>query len=173
MVCTGNLCRSPMATALLRHELETCDCRDVEVVSAGTWAGVGSPATSEAVRLLGDRGIELSSHRSRSLSPDDVASADLVVAMTSVHVREILELGPDSAHKVVMLKEICEMDPGDVPADASRSERLNALLAATRPAPRRDLDVDDPMGFSAGAYERCVRDLERGVEALVKALCPA
>ncbi|MGH2820069.1 MAG: hypothetical protein ACRDJ5_05405 [Actinomycetota bacterium] len=172
VVCTGNLCRSPMATALLRHEITTRECNDVEVVSAGTWAAGGSPATSEAVRVLSDRGIDLSPHRSRPLEAEEARSSDLIVAMTSVHVREVLELAPEAAPRIVLLKELCEMHPDQVPGDATRRDRLGALLAAARPALRRDLDVDDPMGLPAGAYERCAGDLERGVQALVKALCP-
>ena len=47
-VCTGNLCRSPMAEVLLKDELRRRDCADVQVVSSGTWGIDGSPATPEA-----------------------------------------------------------------------------------------------------------------------------
>ena len=102
-VCTGNLCRSPMAELLLRDALERRDCTDIEVASVGTWAYEGSPATSEAVAVLQEMGIDLSQHRSRAAELAELEEADLIVAMTSVHMRELRELGPHLMDKVVML----------------------------------------------------------------------
>ena len=93
-MCTGNLCRSPMAEVLLRDELRRRGCAGVDVVSSGTWGMDGSPATPEAVQAVGELDIDLSSHRARSLDVDEVRSADIVVAMTSVHVREITQMVP-------------------------------------------------------------------------------
>jgi protein-tyrosine-phosphatase len=169
-VCTGNLCRSPMAEALLRHLLEERGCRRMEVASAGTWAAAGYPATSEAVATLSGRGIDLGPHRSRPLDASELASADLVVAMTSVHVREITRESPEARDKVILLKELAELDVEDG-GGRTLPERLAALLSARRPAPRRSLDVDDPIGLPASAYERCARELEAGVHALADLLC--
>jgi protein-tyrosine-phosphatase len=91
-VCTGNLCRSPMAAALLRAELEAREVEDVEVESAGTWAIDGSPATHDAIGTLAGLGIDLRGHRSKHLSRSQLTRADLIVAMTTVHVREIAEV---------------------------------------------------------------------------------
>jgi protein-tyrosine phosphatase len=171
-VCTGNLCRSPMAEAMLRHELARRGCGDVVVESAGTWAGDGARASGAAVELLSARGIDLSRHRARSLIAGAIAEADIVVAMTSIHVAEILDLAPDAADKVVLLKEIPEINRGPGAAGDARG-RLRALLAGERPGPRRTLDVDDPMGLPAGAYERCAADIEGGIAVLAEVLCPA
>ena len=173
-VCTGNICRSPMAEALLRAALSDRDCDDdIEVASVGTWADHGSPATSGAVDAMAARGIGLREHRSRPASPADIEAADLVVVMTSVHVREVLSAVPSARSKLVMLKELPEMRAGLVPDDlgGSPKERLRRLLEAPRPAPRRALDVDDPIGLPATAYERCAEELSRGVDALVDVLC--
>jgi protein-tyrosine-phosphatase len=170
-VCTGNICRSAMAGALLRRSLSEAGNDDIEIISAGTWALDGAPASGIAVDVLARRGIDLSSHRSRSLEVDDLRSADLVVAMTSVHVREIARIAPGAIDKVVLLKELAEIRlPKDL-GDGSGPGRLQALLEAPRPAARRALDVDDPMGLPATAYERCANDLERGIEVLVRTLC--
>ena len=171
MVCTGNLCRSPMAEALMRAALSAHGCRGFEVSSAGTWAGAGSPATSEAVAAVRARAGDLSSHRSTPLTREALADADLVVAMTSVHVREVLELVPAARRKLVMLNELLEMHPEvDDHADAPR--RLEALLTSPRPPPRRDLDVDDPIGLGSRAYDRCATVIEEGVRRLASLLCP-
>ena len=169
-VCTGNLCRSPMAEALLRHELARRGCSHVEVSSAGTWAYDGSGAMTHAIKVLAGRDIDLSAHRSRPLVAEEIDAADVVVAMTSVHVREILECAPRARHKVILLKEIPEIAAAPAPNSAGRIE---ALLTATRPQPRRGLDVDDPMGLPRRAYERCAGDLEAGITALAEVLCPS
>ncbi len=168
-VCTGNLCRSPMAEALLRSELERRGCDGIEVSSAGTWADFGHAATSEARAAVSARGADLSGHRSRPVMEQELAAADVVVAMTSVHLREIEELVPEAMGKVVLLKELAEIQAG--PGSGTSADRLRAFLAGTRPAPRRDLDVDDPIGLPFGAYERCCNELEAGVAVLADVLC--
>jgi protein-tyrosine phosphatase len=171
IVCTGNLCRSPMAEALMRAALSAQSCTGIEISSAGTWAGGGSPATSEAVAAVRARSGDLSSHLSTPLTPQALNDADLVIAMTRVHEREILELDPGARSKLVMLKEILEMEP-DVDAHADPHRKLQALLATPRPQPRRDLDVDDPIGLGSRAYDRCATIIEQGVRRLASLLCP-
>lgn len=153
-----------MGEALLRHELAARGCDDVEVSSCGTWASLPQPATAHAVTVLGSRGIDLSAHRSRALDAAELAGADLVLAMTSVHVREIEEMAPQALPKVRLMKELVELD-------VSPGAGLEALLAATRPAPRRDLDVDDPMGLLPRSYERAAGEIEAGVRVLADVVC--
>lgn len=168
MVCTGNICRSPMAEAMLRHELERRGCHDVEVASAGTWAGPGNPATPEAVEVMRGRGIDLDRHRSRPVDPVEVAEADLVVAMTSVHVKELRDISDAVGTKLVLMKEIAEVEPGEGASDSA----LAAFLSGRRPKPRRALDLDDPMGLPVFAYERAAGEIAVGIERLADILCP-
>src|SRR3712207_2434332 len=108
-VCTGNLCRSPMAEGLLRHALQEQGCVGIEVSSVGTWAYYGRPATDEAIATLQQRGIDLSAHLSRPVELEELRAADLIVAMTSVHVRELGNLAPDLVDRIVMMKELREI----------------------------------------------------------------
>ena len=83
-VCTGNICRSAMAEGLLAAGLGRVGS-DLLVASAGTAGGGAAPATEHAVSVLADRGVDISTHRSRGLSAAMVGEADLIVAMTRVH----------------------------------------------------------------------------------------
>lgn len=170
-ICTGNLCRSPMAECMMLHSLEERGCNDVHVSSAGTWAYDGNPATPDAVATVAQDGIDLSDHRSRPIEMDELLAADVIVAMTSVHVRELTSLAPEVVDRIVLMKELREIDPVSVPEDAPVDQKVDALLRGERPGRRRSLDVDDPMGLPASAYERCARELRAGIDVLVETIC--
>lgn len=170
VVCTGNICRSPMAEVMLRAELQRRGCGDIEVGSAGTWAGFGSQAQPEAREVARNRGIDLEGHRSRPVDPQDLAEADLVIAMTSVHARELRQLSDEVGTKMVLMKEFVEMEVDDCLSSAL-GDRLKTLLAGKRPPPRRALDLDDPMGLPVFAYERTAKEIEVGIQRLADLLC--
>jgi protein-tyrosine-phosphatase len=170
MVCTGNICRSPMAEAMLRAELDSRGCAGIEVASAGTWAGFGNPAQPEALEVLRSRGIDHEAHRSRPIDPRELAETDLIVAMTSVHLRELRQLADRVETKLLLMKELVEMEI-DEPASTDSAERLRALLSGRRPKSRRALDLDDPMGFPLFAYERAANEIDLGVRKLADILC--
>lgn len=165
-VCTGNICRSPMAEGLARVHP---GLGAAETVSAGTWATEGLPATPAAVLAAAAYGADISGHRSRALSAAEVDAADLVVVMTSVHRAEVEALAPAQASKVVLLKELGGLAPPAGP-DGGPAVRLAALRAAPRPPARRALDLDDPMGLPFPAYERAAREIAAGIEALADLL---
>ena len=169
-MCTGNICRSPMAEVLLRAELERRGCTEIEVASAGTWAGFGNPAQPEAQEVVRNRGIDLEAHRSRPVDPTELEEADLVVAMTSVHVRELRQLSEEVGTKMVLMKEFAEMEVEES-ASGALGDRLSTLLAGKRPTPRRALDLDDPMGLPVFAYERAAKEIDAGVQRLADLLC--
>jgi protein-tyrosine phosphatase len=164
-VCTGNICRSPMAEALLKHHLQVRGREEISVSSAGTWADRGSPASSGAQEVMRERGLDLSRHRSTPLEARHLDMADLVIVMTSVHVQEVGELAAEAETKTYLIKEFAELE-----TTGSAEPGLDAILAAGRPEPRRSLDVDDPIGLPFMAYERCLRDLESGVVSLLDLL---
>jgi len=92
-VCTGNVCRSPMAEALARKLLAERQRDDVGVSSAGTSAADGAPA-SEGSYLVGlEQGLDLGEHEAQQLTADLVADADIVFGMSWHHVQRAESLG--------------------------------------------------------------------------------
>lgn len=92
-VCSGNTCRSPMAEALARKIAERRGIKKLNVSSAGTNAWDNIPATDEALLVGMERGIDLTGHRARKLTPAIVSEADLIFVMTPGHLEQVKQLG--------------------------------------------------------------------------------
>lgn len=101
VVCTGNTCRSPLAEALLRRLAAARPELALEVASAGVGAVDGAPA-SEGAYLVGlEHGLDLSGHRSRAITRELVAGADLILTMSRRHQERVLELGGEGKTEVL------------------------------------------------------------------------
>jgi protein-tyrosine-phosphatase len=92
-VCTGNICRSPLAQVLLTRALAERGVSEVEVSSAGTGAWDGAPASEGAYLVALECGLDLSEHRARLLTRELVEAADLVFTMARHHRARVQELG--------------------------------------------------------------------------------
>lgn len=121
-VCTGNICRSPLAHRLLEKELDKRGLSDqVEVESSGIGAWhVGEDADSRMRRTAGKHGVELH-HPARQLSRQDVADYDLLFAMDQGHYRKIISLsGEDIRYKLYVFRQF---DPGVSSGDHPISQK--------------------------------------------------
>ena len=96
-VCTGNICRSPMAAVIARDLLAKRGRTDVEVMSAGTFALDGHTPTSDARVAAEEHGLSLDGHAAQQLTRELVAGADLVVGMEREHVDFAHQLGATNA----------------------------------------------------------------------------
>lgn len=135
-VCTGNTCRSPMAAAIAQSLVEERGTPGVRVVvsSAGTSASAGAPASTETVEALRSVGVEAAPHRSRQLTRQALADADVVFAMTRWHVDDVLALDPGAGDRVQLLDASGEDVPDPVGLSQEvynrTAERLRRLVAA-------------------------------------------
>jgi protein-tyrosine-phosphatase len=139
VVCTANICRSPMGAALLRHALSAAPAplRSLEVRSAGVAAHLGDPATDYGVAALKKVGIDLSGHRSQPITQELLGGAVAVLVMTESHRATIRymaqppprhlhlfrEFMPEGSHR-----EIADPFGGSMPGyESSRDEIVEAI----------------------------------------------
>jgi len=107
VVCTGNVCRSPMVKALLRREMAARGLdNEVFVDSAGTYAMVGHPASQGSVNAMAERGLDISDHRAKQLTADLVEQADVIIVMEERHRRSIFVTWPRAVRKTLLLSEL-------------------------------------------------------------------
>ncbi len=92
-VCTGNTCRSPLAEAIARKIAIERGLLDVEAISAGTSAHMGSPASDGALLVGMERNMDLTTHRAQTLTRELVQGSDLVLAMGPHHLERVEALG--------------------------------------------------------------------------------
>src|SRR5512143_3066961 len=110
VVCTGNVCRSPIAEGLLRHALlGRAGAAAPAVSSAGTAGWEGSAAMPESQLAARELGVDIGAHVARRLTADHVAGADLVVGMAGEHRETVSALGPDVAERTFTLKELVRL----------------------------------------------------------------
>lgn len=145
-VCTGNTCRSPMAEAVARKEVERRGWSRVEVASAGIAASDGAPASDGALRAVRSRGLDLGGHRSSYLTAELVDAADLVLVMSTTHKVRVEDLGGEG--------------------------RTHVLAAFARDDPEFEGGVTDPFGGDDRVYGETLDSIEELVVASLRRLEP-
>lgn len=141
-ICTGNICRSPMAEALFRHA--TQGRTDYRAISAGLGAVDGQPPSTYSVHAMKEIGVDISKQRSRMLTAEMVRQADYILGMTHSHVDTVMLLYPQAAEKTFLLREFDDtLDPFEK-------------------------DISDPIGGSYEVYLNCRDQIEQGIASLVR-----
>lgn len=137
IVCTGNLCRSPMAEGLLRERLSEQGLHtNYRVLSAGVWAVDDNPASANAVAVMAEQGIDITDHIAHTITANDVSEADLILVMAQEHAQVIRNTWPQYGWKVHRLSEMVDK--------------------------RRD--VRDPYGGSLSEYRICADTLAEYID---------
>lgn len=181
VVCTGNICRSPLAERLLQARLGVAGVEpsDVVVASAGTHAVVGHRMDEMAADELARVGGDPAGHVARQLTSEMVASADLIVAATLAHRSQVVTLHPPALRYAFGLLELARLlegaDLSVLPASPADRVRGLARIAGGRRGlamvsdPRHE-DVVDPYRRPARVYADATAQIVPGVDALARAV---
>lgn len=186
-VCSGNICRSPLAEQLLRNGL--ADVEGVSVGSAGTIAMVGERMPPEAAELAARFGAtDAAAHRARQLDEQLIRDADLVLALAREHRRFVVETVPAATRTTFTLREFAHLAASVNEADlaevvggsgddavANRLRGAVAAVAALRGVAvpldsADDLDVIDPYRRPPPVYEESAAQLVPAVRSTVELL---
>ena len=131
VVCTGNICRSPLAAALLQHKIGQPESSGIRVSSAGTSALSGYPATEDMVDIARDWGIDLSGHQARQISHELLKASDLIIVVSPEHRIRLLELDRDADRRIRLLGEPLgeEIIPDPYQSDLKSYQQVADLIA--------------------------------------------
>ena len=145
-VCTGNICRSPMAEGILKDlVLDEFEKRSqvipVEIMSAGVYAMDGNPASHFAIEVTAQHGINLNFHRSRHITEKLVKRADLILTMDESHSEYISLNWPNIGY----VHELKKFDSEEMPENTSSG-------------------IMDPIGLDIETYEKIFNELEREIK---------
>jgi protein-tyrosine phosphatase len=136
-VCWGNICRSPIAERVARREAEEAGLTDVEFTSAATSTEeIGNPMDERAAAVLDSHGYSSADHVAHQITAEELAAADLVVAMETLHLDRLRRISPE-ADRLALLSDF---DPNAEPGsglpdpwygpDAAFDDTLAAVEAA-------------------------------------------
>ena len=138
-VCTGNICRSPMAEGILRS---TMDNLLINISSSGTHALVGNPAAEFAVITASENGIDISGHRARILNPEIIHGSNIILCMEPSQIEYVLSLDTSAYGRVLNLAEF------------SDSRKLRK--------------IPDPYGSSLREYRECFKNIKMCIDNFVE-----
>ncbi|TPW14271.1 MAG: protein-tyrosine phosphatase [bacterium] len=141
-ICTGNICRSPMAEGLIRVRLSARAAEFATVGSAGIAAVPGVPASVHSVEACRRHDIDIRSHRSSPLTKAMIEDADLLLVMEEHHRAAILRADPGAIDRTFLISEYALQ--GEGPGLAFGEEKAGPGY--------RSPGIDDPIGQDIEAY---------------------
>jgi protein-tyrosine phosphatase len=133
VICTGNICRSPMGEGLLRDRWAKTGRTDLKVTSMGTHGLDNQPASEYARLVCGEHGIDISGHRSRQLMSDELAASHLIFTMEQVHKEFVNMFFPRVSDRIFLL--------GAWPGKETRKCNIEDPMGGTMKAYRRSFDI--------------------------------
>jgi protein-tyrosine phosphatase len=182
-VCTGNVCRSPIAERLTRHELARRlgdAAAGILVESAGTWGHEGASMEPHAATVLTEYAADPGDFLGRELLDEHVIDADLVLTATRDHRAQVISMGHAAGLRTFTLKEFTRLvraiDPATLP-EGNVIERARALVRAAAalrgwllaPSPEAD-EVYDPYGAPLTYFRSVGEEIHTALDPVVTAL---
>jgi len=140
-ICTGNICRSPMAEGLFRDLVK--GRKDIAVGSAGIGAVSGQLPSVHSVEVMDELGIDINGVRSRPITPEMVRRSDFIFCMTYGHLDSMLLLFPEAADKTFLVREF----ENEVPVIAR--------------------EIPDPIGACRDTYRHCRDQIAKALPRLL------
>lgn len=144
VVCTANICRSPVAEALLQDRLQKHGLEQWTVTSAGTWANWARGASEFSIEVAQQLGLDISEHCAQMVDETQLEQADLILCMETGHVEALRVEFPVYAHKIYLLSEMVGQQYG----------------------------VQDPYGEPLVMYQQMAKELatliDNGLERIIK-----
>ena len=142
-ICTGNICRSPMAEKLLQHALaaEDSPLNQLEVASAGIAAGYGEPASANSMAAVKKVSLDLSRHKSQPVTEELIERAFLILGMTQSHLDVLHHYHPSLLPSTHLFREFM----GD----------------------RHHPEIPDPYGQNLAAYTECFDSIAEAIPSLI------
>lgn len=190
-VCTGNICRSPMAEALFRQKLPENYpglASFIAASSAGISAIEGSPATYSAIQTMDLWGIDLEPHQASLLTPARLRDADLILAMAREHLLVIGRLEKSALLRSTTLRELSaqagklssRLGEDTVRGEGQAGQRIKSALQVMREIHAKEefmadmhsdsSDIIDPIGSSLRIYIGVSEDIDNSLDAIFPAL---
>ncbi len=165
VICTGNICRSPLAERLLQQRLHG---RAV-VASAGVRGLPSQPMDPSAAAQLQRLGGDPTGFLSHRLVDGDVATADLVITMTRAHRSAVLALEPRALRRTFTLRELAHLLEQDG-ARFDPSSTITRLASERSGAPLDDYDIADPIGGSEQLHAEVADQIAACVDVVAAAI---
>jgi len=141
ILCSGNICRSPMAEGYLRLQLSRTRKKHVRALSAGTLGLINRDASEHAQTVATKNGFDLSQHRSFPAESSILLEADLILVMEEKHARFVHSELPEKSERVFLLGSLISCESED--------------------------EIDDPIGGTLEEYEAAFAKLKAGIDALI------
>jgi low molecular weight protein-tyrosine phosphatase len=167
-VCTGNVCRSPMAEYLLRRRAGAA--AGLRVSSAGVAALVGDPVDAGSASALAELGIDSSAHRARQFDPWEAGDADLVLTAEVAHREAVMGEVPGALRRTFTMKEFARLLPHvgqGRPAELiDRAAQIRGMYGAV---PRALDDVPDPYRGGVTRAQATLGEITAALEPLLAA----
>ncbi len=179
VVCTGNVCRSPLAEGFLREALiARAAGSSIDVTSAGTMGWDGSAADRFSVEAGEERGIDISGHVARGFSTSDVRDADLVLGMAPEHVEAVVRDVPEATDKTFTLKGFVRLLEALPPSGSGDPASVLVVRVLDADALRRsgfdgdpgDEDIADPLGRPLDVFRTVATELDEWCRRLADGL---